>query len=67
MLFRSEKFEIDQKNTMVFGDYYNDLTMFKAAHYSYAMKNAPEDVKEHAKFIAESNNNDGVYNVIALL
>nr|WP_298840358.1 HAD family hydrolase [uncultured Clostridium sp.] len=62
-----EKFKIDQKSTMVFGDYYNDLTMFKAAHYSYAMKNAPEDVKEHAKFIAESNNNDGVYNVIALL
>ena len=62
-----EKFRIDQKNTMVFGDYYNDLTMFKAAHYSYAMKNAPEDVKKHAKFIAQSNNEDGVYNVIAAL
>ncbi len=62
-----EKFKINQKNTMVFGDYYNDLTMFKAAHYSYAMKNAPEDVKKHANFIAESNNEDGVYNVIASL
>ncbi|MBU3157272.1 Cof-type HAD-IIB family hydrolase [Clostridium estertheticum] len=62
-----EKFEIDQKNTMVFGDYYNDLAMFKAAHYSYAMKNAPEDVKKHANFIAESNNDHGVYNVIASL
>ncbi len=62
-----EKFRIDQKNTMVFGDYYNDLTMFKAAHYSYAMKNAPEDVKKHAKFIAQSNNEDGVYNIIAAL
>ncbi|MCY6355315.1 HAD family hydrolase [Clostridium sp. ZS2-4] len=59
-----EKFNVSRKNTMVFGDYYNDLTMFKAAHYSYAMENAPEDVKKHAKFVAESNNDNGVYNVI---
>ncbi|AKA69710.1 HAD family hydrolase [Clostridium scatologenes] len=59
-----EKFGIDENNTMVFGDYYNDLSMFKAAYYSYAMENAPEDVKEHANFIAENNNNNGVYNVI---
>mgnify|MGYP001036275545 CR=1 FL=1 len=59
-----EKFKIEEKNTMVFGDYYNDLTMFKTAHYSYAMENAPEDVKEHANFVARSNNDDGVYNVI---
>ncbi len=59
-----EKFNIDEKNTMVFGDYYNDLTMFKEAYYSYAMENAPSDVKNHANFIADSNNNNGVYNVI---
>jgi Cof subfamily protein (haloacid dehalogenase superfamily) len=62
-----EKFNINQKETMVFGDYYNDLTMFKAAHHSYAMMNAPEDVKTHANFVAESNNDDGVYNIIAAL
>ncbi|MFT5873263.1 MAG: Cof subfamily protein (haloacid dehalogenase superfamily) [Clostridium sp.] len=62
-----EKFKINQSSTMVFGDYYNDLTMFKAAHYSYAMENAPEDVKKQANFIAQSNNKDGVYNVIASL
>ncbi len=62
-----EKFQINKKSTMVFGDYYNDLTMFSAAHYSFAMKNAPDDVKKHANFIAESNNEDGVYNVIASL
>lgn len=59
-----EKLNINKENTMVFGDYYNDLTMFKRAHYSYAMKNAPEDVKKHANFVAESNNDNGVYNVI---
>ena len=49
---------------MVFGDYYNDLPMFKVAEYSYAMENAPKDVKENAKFIAESNDRDGVYNIV---
>lgn len=62
-----DKFNINKNNTMVFGDYYNDLTMFKAAYHSYAMGNAPEDVKKHANFVAESNNDDGVYNVIASL
>ncbi|WP_102401907.1 HAD family hydrolase [Haloimpatiens massiliensis] len=59
-----EKFNIDSKNTMVFGDYYNDLSMFKVAHYSYAMGNAPEDVKKGANFVAKTNNEDGVYTVI---
>lgn len=59
-----EKFNIDSKNTMVFGDYYNDLSMFAAAHYSYAMGNAPEDVKKGANFVAKTNNEDGVYNVL---
>ncbi|MCY6372155.1 HAD family hydrolase [Clostridium ganghwense] len=59
-----EKFKINPQNTMVFGDYYNDLSMFKVAHHSYAMENAPEDVKKNANFIAESNDNDGVYNVL---
>lgn len=58
------KYNISEKNTMAFGDYYNDLTMFKVAHYSYAMKNAPEDVKKHARFVTESNNNNGVYNIL---
>jgi Cof subfamily protein (haloacid dehalogenase superfamily) len=59
-----KKFSIDKKSTMVFGDYYNDLSMFEAADFSYAMENAPEDVKKHANFIADNNNNNGVYNVI---
>lgn len=60
-----QKFNINRKNTMVFGDYYNDLTMFKAAHYSYAMKNAPEDVKKYANFETDSNNDNGVYRIIS--
>ncbi len=58
------RFGISKDETLVFGDYYNDVSMFKTAHFSYAMKNAPEDVKSHANYVADSNNEDGVLNVI---
>lgn len=58
-------FNISKNNTVVFGDYYNDISMFKNAYYSYAMKNSPEDVKKCANFIADSNNNNGVYKIIS--
>lgn len=58
------RFNISKNETMVFGDFYNDISMFKYAQFSYAMKNAPEDVKKHANFIAKSNNENGVLEVI---
>lgn len=51
---------IKKEETMVFGDYYNDIEMFKQAYYSFAMEHAPEDVKKHANFVAKSNKCDGV-------
>ncbi|MCD7778511.1 MAG: HAD family hydrolase [Clostridiales bacterium] len=51
---------IDLDEVMAFGDEENDIEMLKAAGYSYAMKNASKAVKETAKFITESNDNDGV-------
>jgi Cof subfamily protein (haloacid dehalogenase superfamily) len=59
-----DRFGIKKEETMVFGDYYNDIEMFKMAHYSYAMANAPKGVKDHAKFLARSNNENGVIRVI---
>jgi HAD-superfamily hydrolase, subfamily IIB len=59
-----EKFNIKPEETMVFGDYFNDLSMFDVAYYSYAMENAPEKVKEHARFTAKSNKENGVLEVI---
>ncbi|MDW8802324.1 Cof-type HAD-IIB family hydrolase [Clostridium sp. A1-XYC3] len=59
-----EKFNIKPEETMVFGDYFNDIEMFKSAYYSYAMANAPEEVKKHSRFIAESNRDNGVLKVI---
>ncbi|OFI07077.1 flavin mononucleotide phosphatase YbjI [Clostridium acetireducens DSM 10703] len=58
------KFNIKQEETMVFGDYYNDVPMFKRAYYSYAVENAPMDVKKHANFITKTNNEDGVLHAI---
>lgn len=47
--------------TMVFGDYLNDLEMMESAYYSYAMENAHEDLKKVSRFItSKSNDEDGV-------
>lgn len=59
-----QKYNIKPEETMVFGDYFNDVDMLKAAYHSYAMDNAPEEVKKHARFIAKSNRENGVIDVI---
>ncbi len=51
---------ITEQETMVFGDYLNDLEMMKSAYYSYAMENAHPELLEAARFKAPSNNDDGV-------
>lgn len=55
---------ISPQQTMVFGDYMNDIEMLKKAEYSYAVENAHPSVKEAAKFEASSNNNFGVLKTI---
>ena len=59
-----EKFNIGFEQTMVFGDYFNDVTLLQNAFHSYAMENAHPDVKKHARFHAQSNNNNGVIQAI---
>lgn len=59
-----EKFKINYEETMVFGDHMNDLEMMDSAYYSYAMENAKEDVKNSARFIAKTNDENGVLEVI---
>lgn len=51
---------ISEEETMVFGDYKNDLQMLKLGHFSYAMKNAHPDVKKIARFVTKSNSEEGV-------
>ncbi|WP_430905689.1 HAD family hydrolase [Maribacter sp. 2-571] len=53
--------------TMVFGDYFNDLEMLALADYSFAMANAHPDVKKAAKHSTNSNDDFGVERVLEQL
>lgn len=53
--------------TMVFGDYLNDLELMDAAEHSYAMENAHPEVAMRARFRAPSNREHGVIQVLERL
>jgi len=55
-----DKYGISKNETMVFGDFNNDLEMIDQAFFSYAMSNAHNNVKEAARFETKSNNELGV-------
>ena len=59
-----EKFNITKEETMVFGDYLNDVELLQSAGYSFAMENAHEDLKKIAKYRAKSNVENGVLEAI---
>lgn len=55
-----EKWQISPEQCAAFGDGGNDIEMLKYCGYSYAMANAPEQVKIAAKYVCPSNEEDGV-------
>ncbi len=58
------KIGVTKAETMVFGDYNNDLQMLDLAHFSFAMANAHADVKKIARFETKSNEEEGVEFII---
>ncbi|WP_068599074.1 Cof-type HAD-IIB family hydrolase [Vaginella massiliensis] len=62
-----KKLGIKPEETLVFGDYLNDLEMLQNATYSYAMDNAHPLVKAQAKYTAKSNNDYGVIEILRQL
>ena len=58
---------VDRSQTAVFGDAGNDLSMMSEGDLSFAMANASQDVVEAARFIAPSNNEAGVAQVLRTL
>lgn len=62
--FLARRWEISPSEIMVFGDSGNDLEMLEYATYSYAMAGSPEEVIRAAKFVAPSNNQSGVLEVV---
>ena len=58
---------VERAQTAVFGDAGNDLSMMGVADLSFAMANASADVIEAARFVAPSNNEAGVAQVLRSL
>lgn len=59
-----QRWRITPEQCVAFGDGGNDIEMLKYCGRSYAMQNAPENVKEAAKFVCPSNEEDGVLEVL---
>jgi len=55
---------VTREQTMAFGDYFNDLGLLDAAEWSFAMDNAHPQVRAHARYVAPSNNANGVVRTI---
>lgn len=59
-----EEYQISMENCYVFGDSTNDLPMLEVVENSIVMKNAPEEVKQHAKYIADTASHDGILHIM---
>lgn len=55
-----ENYHIPIEATVSFGDNYNDVDMLMATGTSFAMGNAPEEVKRQARHITLDNDQEGV-------
>ena len=55
---------IDRTQTVVFGDFNNDLEMLQLADFSFAMKNAHPNVKAVANYSTKSNDDEGVETIL---
>lgn len=55
-----ERWGIIPEQCAAFGDGGNDIEMLRYCGHSYAMENAPKNVKNAAKFVCPSNEEDGV-------
>lgn len=60
----SRYLNIDKSEIMAIGDDYNDKEMLEKAGFSFAMGNAPDIIKNSARFITDTNENDGVAKAI---
>ncbi len=60
-----QRLGVSPDETMVIGDYLNDLGMFQVAEHSFAVANAHPQIKKAAKYITTSNDENGVAKAIA--
>ncbi|MGS2762318.1 HAD family hydrolase [Sinomicrobium sp. M5D2P9] len=62
-----DKLKVTKEETLVFGDYNNDLEMMEQAYFSYAMENAHPNVLKAARYKTLSNDNNGVEHILEKL
>lgn len=55
-----KKYGISRDESMAFGDYLNDAELLQNCEESYCMENGHPELKKIAKYIADSNDNNGV-------
>lgn len=67
VLALQERLGIMRDQTVVFGDYLNDLEMMTTGEWSYAMENAHPAVRDQARFVAPANTESGVITVLSAL
>lgn len=60
----ANQLDVKQEDIIVFGDGNNDMDMISKAHTSVAMGNAHDWVKEAATYVAKTNDEDGIAEVI---
>lgn len=59
-----KRFGIKDDELLIFGDYLNDYEMLACGKYSYAMENAHPLLKKRANYMAPSNKEEGVIQII---
>lgn len=60
LVILTEKLGIKRDEIITVGDNFNDLEMIKYAGLGVAMGNAPEQVKNEADYVTDTNNNEGL-------
>jgi len=60
----AERLDFSLEKTMVFGDDFNDLGLFKLCGLPVAMENSIDELKTFTKEITTSNDEDGVANIL---
>lgn len=55
---------LSPEQAIAFGDGENDIDMLRAVRVSFAMANAPEQVKRQARFTTKSNDEEGIWEAL---
>lgn len=59
-----ESLGIPKEEVIVFGNSYNDVSMFEEAGLAVAMENSPQAVKDAAHVVTKTNDEDGVAHIL---